>query len=555
MSLEIRYYDIPDGAQDDMHVSAEGQNDVSVPSVLSTGVNKKAYATLEPGVWVLDGTREILPDAPEFGFWSQTLSGSDGRFADPPVITLEFDNVYSSTGITFSFSPGTEQWCSEIIVTWYNANAILAQGIFYPTNANWILNKTVESFDRIKVELISTNLPRSFAKIERIEIGQTITFGAEELKNARLVNEIDPTLCELSADMMSFEVVDSQNRNLIPQESQEIELIKDGVTEAVHYITSSDKECGSRYLFSGQSIIGLLEGTFMGGIYKDKPVSDLLSEVLGEVKFDLHSKFSDVKVTGYIPILSQRNALQQIAFAIGAIITTRGGKKIRFVPIPTSTSARFSAKDIFLGGKVKSEPRIAKVEVMAHSYTLSDEEETLMQEEEISGSNLLLTFPDPHHSYSVTGGTILSSDANWVRIDVDGPVTLKAKKYHHNTITHSKQNAKATAKEQGNVISVTDATLVNNANVQKTLDRLYDAYLLRKKVEQQVTVSNQRAGQLATTVTPWDTLVNGMIFSMDSKFTQKTHIASIELHGVEIPAESVSLFSGDIYSGETEALY
>ena len=293
----------------------------------------------------------------------------------------------------------------------------------------------------------------------------------------------------------------------------------------------------------------------MGGIYKDKPVLDLLSEVLGEVEFDLHSKFSDVTVTGYIPILSQRNALQQIAFAIGAIITTRGGRKIRFIPIPTSTAAKFSAKDVFLGGKVKSEPRIAKVEVTSHSYTLSDEEETLMQEEEISGSNLLLTFPEPHHSYSVTGGTILSSDANWVRIDVDGPVTLKAKKYHHNTITHSKRNAKATAKEQGNVISVTEATLVNNANVQKTLERLYDAYLLRKKVEQQVTVSNQRAGQLATTVTPWDTLVNGMIFSMDSQFTQKTHISSIELHGVEIPAESVSLFSGDIYSGETEALY
>lgn len=555
MSLEIRYYDIPDGAQDDMSVSAEGQNTVSVPSVLSKGADGKAYATLEPGVWVLDGTRAILPDSPTVGFWSEKLSGIDGRFSEPPVIMLNFDNVYSSTGITFTFSPATKQWCNEIRVTWYNGNSILLQSIFYPNNPNWVLNRTVESFDRIKVELMATNTPGHYAKIEKISIGQTISFGAEELKNVRLVNEIDPTLCELSADMMSFEIVDINNRNLIPQESQMIELIKDGTTEAIHYITSSDKEHGSRYIFSGQSIIGLLEGTFMGGIYKDKPVEELIGEILGNVEYEIHTRFAKTVVSGYMPILSQRNALQQIAFAIGAIITTRGGKKIRFIPLPSNTTAKFGASDIFLGGKVKTEPRIAKVEVTAHSYTESDEEETLMQEENVSGSNMLLTFTEPYHSYSVTGGTILSSDANWVRIDVDGPITLTAKKYHHNMITHSKRNARSTAKEQGNVISVTEATLVSAANVQETLERLYNAYLNRKIVTQNVVVSNQRAGDMATTFTPWGSRINGMIYSMDSEFTQKTHIAAIELHGVELPADTVSLYFGDIYSGETEGIY
>lgn len=247
MSLEINYIDAPEGAQNVM--TAEGENGSSIArnDLIPAGVRDEAYATLEPGVWKLDGSRKILPDTPVVGWWSRERSGGDGRFTTPPAITLKFPVPYSSTGFTFTFSPSTGQWCSEIHVSWYNGQSLLREKTFYPDSASWVLNETMESFDQVRFRLLATNLPGHFAKIQRIEIGRTMLFGPGEIASVRLVNEADPSLCVLTADTMNFEIVDSQDRELIPQENQRIELIKNGAIHAVQYIVSSTREAKNHH--------------------------------------------------------------------------------------------------------------------------------------------------------------------------------------------------------------------------------------------------------------------------------------------------------------------
>jgi hypothetical protein len=555
MSLEINYIDAPDGAQEKMTAIGEGGNALSDPTLIATGGPNIPYATLEPGVWKLDGTMRILPDDPHPGWWSLERSGGDGAFANPPRITISFPEPYGSTGFTMTFSPATDQWCSEIHATWYNGQTLLVDQTYYPTGPNWILEETVESFDTVVFDMIRTNKPGHFAKVQKIEIGRTVLFGADEIIRARLLNEVDSSLCELTVDTMEFEIHDPKERSFLPQETQRVELLQNGVLRASHYITSSTRKAKSNYSIQCQSSIGLLNDEFLGGMYSQKPLPELVAEILGEWEFEIHPYFDGATLTGYIPVCSQREALQQVSFAVGALISTQDSTKIRFLPIPKTVSTRFNEAEILRGGSVKTAPRYARVEVNSHTYTKTDNVETLMDEEEVEGENVLITFTTPHYDYEITGGVINASGINWVNITPNGLVTLNAKTYLHSTRTHVKRNPEATAREKGNYIAVTECTLINSGNAQEAVERLYAAKQQRQTVNQDVIVKGQKAGQVASSLTPWGTITRGFISSMDSTLTQTGHVAAIQIQGIEVTLESVWLYSGEIYSGGQEVLY
>lgn len=555
MSLQINYIDAPEGAQDKMTAIGEGGNTFSDSSLLVTGARDTPYATLEPGVWKLDGTMKIMPDQPSPGWWSAERSDENGRFESTPKITVRFPTPYGSTGFTVTFSPATGQYCTEVNVRWHNGHSLLIDKVYYPTGPVWQLEETVESFDRVEFEFLETDRPGHFVKLEKIEIGRTVLFGAKEIASVRYTTDMDQTLCKIPVDTISFDIHDFQDRNFLPQENQRVELIKDGKLRAVQYIKSSTKKSRSDYSIKCQSSIGLLNDDFMGGIYTEKPVKDLIVEILGEWEFELATIFAEKTVTGYIPICSQRTALQLVAFAIGAMITTQDSSKIRFIPIPASVSAKFTKSDIVLGGKAKTNSRYAKVEIYAHSYVKSDVSETLMNEEELNGDNVLFTFSMPHYDYEIIGGTITGFGDNWVTITASEPVTLTAKTYIHNTRSYVKRNPEATAKERGNYLAVKEATLINSGNVYEALDRLYLAVQRRQTVSQPVIVKNQTAGQLVSSLTPWGTITRGFISSMDSVMTQTGHIADVEIQGIEVTLDSVWFYSGEIYSGGQEVVY
>ena len=256
-----------------------------------------------------------------------------------------------------------------------------------------------------------------------------------------------------------------------------------------------------------------------------------------------------------MPVCTQREALQQVAFAIGAMVTTQDSSKIRLMAVPSSVSAKFTENDIIIGGSVKTASRYARVEVYSHSYIKADDIEKLMNEEEVDGTDVLFTFSYPHHDYEIIGGEITSYGDNWVRITASGLVTLSAKTYTHNTRAYIKRNPEATAKERGNYISIPEATLIHSGNAQEAVDRLYAAVQRRQTVSQQVVISGQTAGQIASSRTPWGTVSQGFISSLDSTITQTGHVADIQIQGIEVKMESVWFYSGEIYSGGQEVLY
>lgn len=552
MSMRVKYIDVPEGAQEAAQAEGLGQP-FSKPSSMIIGGGDVAYATLEPGGWPLNGSRSILPDQPEAFWWSELASNEQCVFMTPPMVVITLPFVITATGVSFVFWPSTAEWCSEIRVTWYNGNTTLHQVVVQPDAANWTLQKTVESFDKICIEVLRTNLPERFAKIQKIDIGQTHWFDEEEISSVHVVNEADPSMSELTVDTMCIKIRDKISRSLTPQKNQKIELYQNEKLCATQYIASSSREEQRDYTFTCQSTIGLLEDEILGGMFNNTPIEEVVQQILEDFVFELDTKYEGQKVTGYLPICTRREALQQLVFSIGAIVTTQCDGIIRIVPLNSGNMGYFTNSNIFNGGKVETDPRVASVEVVAHRYVTSAEDETLLDAETVSGQHVLVTFDSPHHSYSITGGEVTGSGANWVTITAEGKVTLTGKKYLHSTTRHTQRNAAATVFERNNIFAVENATLVHQGNVNNVLKRLYDISQLRQHLKQTVVVTEQRAGQKVVSPNPWGGHLQGYIQSMESNFTAHGHTATVTILGAEVKFDGFK-YSGEFYSGDMEAV-
>ena len=334
-----------------------------------------------------------------------------------------------------------------------------------------------------------------------------------------------------------------------------MELYRDGQLLAAHFITESSREGKDDYTFSCQSAIGLLEDSFLGGIYEETPLEQLLDDILVSWSYQLDDAFAGQTITGYLPICTRREALQQVAFAIGAVVTTQGGDAIRLMPLPERISGTFGADRIFSGAKVETAARIAQFEVTAHRYIPSTESQTLLDDEFLEGEDLFISFEEPHHDYRIIGGTLTGSGPNWVTITADGNVTLIAKPYLHRTSQHIRRNTAATAVERGNVLTVNEATLIHSGNAKAALDRMYATGQLRQTLTQDVVINSHAVGQRVSSENPWGNQIHGFITSMDSTLRQNSHTASVTILGLETSIPGIYSYAGELYSGDREVVY
>lgn len=554
MSLYVKYLDYPAGAAEACTVTCTGAQQFSQPvQQLLAGYGNTAWATLEEGGWPLDGSRALIKDTPA-GLWSAAPGGRDGLLPVPLTVTLAFSAPYTATGLTFSFGPAAGQYCRQLHVRWYNGQRLLAEQAASPDRADYVLARTVESFDRIVLSLQAA-APGQFVKLARLQVGQVITLGPDELVQARLLNEVDPSLCEVAVDTMTIRIRDRHGRSYAPQERQMMQLWRGDTQLAAQYIVSSTRQAAHFYSFDCQSVIGLLEDDYLGGLYQDMPLDALLAGILGGYAYSIAPAFSGAAVTGYLPVCPRREALQQVCIAAGAMVTTQGSGIVQLAPIPEAVdAASIPGSRIFPGGALETAARVSRVQVYAHSYTPCNERETLLNGEEIAGENLLYTFGAPHHDYQITGGTITASGDNWVRLTAHGPVTLTAAGYTHSQRAYVRSNPAATAAERNNTVTVDAATLVHAGNAEAVLNRLYSHLLLRQTLTEQIVAGGQQAGQMVVSQNPWGGKTLGFLTSMDTDLTQSGAVSSATIIGKNVELRGAVYYSGQLYAGE-EAIY
>ncbi len=168
----------------------------------------RKYATLEKDYFRLDGNFELFPDNTiehDFGLWSASMSDENGEFTIPVVLTIEFTELHSSLGLTFTFHEPTNDYCNSLNVKWYDGiNNLLSDMNFNPSRTVYFADNVIENYKKIVITFYSTNKPYRYLKLVQLDFGQIKLFSDDDLISANILEEVDPISAELRINTLNF---------------------------------------------------------------------------------------------------------------------------------------------------------------------------------------------------------------------------------------------------------------------------------------------------------------------------------------------------------------
>lgn len=482
MSAKLIYKDIAVGADTDAAVTATGADSKSDVSKLPAGVVHPDFATLELNKWGGSGSKKIY-NGQELALISTTMSGADCTFETPPSLTIEFDSNYTTLGISLRFSTNSVDYASSVTLAWYQGTTLLDQKTFYPDGPSFFCANTVTAFNKLVVTVNATNLPERYARMEQILFGVIREFDGREIGSVEILQEVDLISAELSINTLDWKLQSKTGVDYIFQLKQPISVYNNSNLVGVFYIDDQAKRTSATtYEIPCCDAIGVLDGDdFSAAIYSNKNAVDLMIEIVnGAFELDIDASLASATVTGYIPDCSRREALQQVAFAIGAVVDTSGTDKIKVHPAAGDNAAEIPASRVYVGGSAVQDAIVTAVVVTYHTYTAG------------SGSS------------------------------GDDVITVGGVSYIHTTGTVRVDNPNVTASDKANVKTVEGAMLVNASNAADVAARVYAYYQRRNTVSSRIVVDGETPGDYVSIPTAWGSTMTGNIESMKLKLSNVT---------------------------------
>ena len=196
------------------------------------------------------------------------------------------------------------------------------------------------------------------------------------------------------------------------------------------------------------------------------------------IPFELDKSFNDWELSGYLPIASARECLQQVLFAVGCVADTSRSSVIKIY------ECKFNI-DFDLKGEIMSSPtfekneKVTEVRLTQYEYVMKNTSEQIASGDAVG--TVEIPFKSPFTELQLTGGTITKSGANYAIINVTGAYVLTGKPYETNTTVFSKLNPTSSPIDLQNIVEVTNATLISSDNSAQILQKLYD-YCMRVDV-------------------------------------------------------------------------
>lgn len=164
-------------------------NEMAFSNVVQTtnGLTKfsEEYATLEQGVWGLDGTSEYFDGSPVSpGYVSAVLSDADCSFTTIPTITLTFPTQRQASipGMSITWSTTYNEWATDFRVSVWNDDTRVAQTTVTgnsTTVSDVPLN--MEYYNRITIEILKWSLPYHRARCINITLGRSVVYTKDDL--------------------------------------------------------------------------------------------------------------------------------------------------------------------------------------------------------------------------------------------------------------------------------------------------------------------------------------------------------------------------------------
>ncbi|MBQ5590381.1 MAG: hypothetical protein IIU65_01730, partial [Clostridia bacterium] len=430
---------------------------------------------------VLDGTAVAFPSSPEsanLGLWSEQLSNEDGTFDEPIVLTLTAIALYSSQGLTLTFDTHNNIYSKQVNIKWYRNGELLADENFQPDNASYFCYKKVDLYNKLVITFYSLNMPKNRLKLRAIDYGYGTVFYGSELRDVKLIQEINPISSEISINTVDFTLDSKSDISYSFQTRQPLSVYFNGELKSTVFVKSAKRKEKRLWRVQSEDYIGLLdEVVFEGGIYVNKNAVELIDEIFSKAKipYSIEDVFDGETVTGYIPYTNCREALMQVAFAIQAAVDTSGSEVVKIYALEDDIKQVIPLNRIMQGQNFSEEDNVTEVQVTAHSYSpVGETIEAYKAVDSGEGSNIMVSFTEPLHSLSINNGEILTGGSNYAIINANAECILTGKKYEHTTQTKAIKNPLVSANDIDKVIAVEKATLVSSKNLDKVLEKCYN---------------------------------------------------------------------------------
>ena len=171
------------------------------------------------------------------------------------------------------------------------------------------------------------------------------------------------------------------------------------------------------------------------------------------MEFELDKAFDGVTLTGYLAIGSKRTALQQIAFAIGAVVDTARTEIVRFYPAPSEITKTITPERKIVGHKITMEALVTQVDITAHQYTLITDEVKELNKATFEVGEHTVTFSSPVSVTSVSGAAIVEKHPNYCVVNVTkaGEVILSGYGYEDTKTVYTVKTEPLPAGAKGQV--------------------------------------------------------------------------------------------------------
>ena len=417
------------------------------------------------------------------GLWSEQISNDDGTFTNPIVLELQSVGQYSSQGLTFTFDTYNGIFATRVGIKWLRITGgvieTLAEQEFTPDNAFYFCRKQVENYNKIVITFYSTNMPKNRLKLRVIDYGYGTFFYGDELRNVKLIQELNPTSAEISINTADF-TLDSKSSDTEYsfQTKQPVSVYFNGELKATTFVKKSTRKAKRLWSIQSEDYIGLMDSIpYYGGIYNNKNAVELLNDIftVAKVPHSIDDVFANETVTGYIPYTTCRDALMQVAFAIQAAVDTSNSDVVRVFALEEDVKQTIPLNRIMQGQNFADDETVTGVEVAVHSYkAITETADVYDATESGTGTNIFVKFSEPLHDLSITNGEIVSRGTNYAVINANAGCVLKGQKYEHTTQTRRKNNPVVLASEIEKVVAVDNATLISLANIDNVLNKCYN---------------------------------------------------------------------------------
>lgn len=487
--------------QDSQLTVNDKQDFVNLADLKRDDLSEVKYATCEKNQFVLDDTFELMPnELKNMGWWSNKISDENGNFNTPLVLEINFTEVHSSLGLTFIFSKSND-YCNNLNIKYYDLNNNLISDVdFTPNNYKYVCNSIVENYKRIVVTFYSTNNPYRYLKLYKILYGAEKTFEGNNLISANILEEVDLLSSELSINTLDFTVYSEDDEfNIINprgiykllQERQKLQVTETIIKEnkeknmGTFYIDTWVNEKDKTMKIGAIDLIGVIDKTFFdGGMYINTYFEDLIKEIMTSAKltendYEIQEDLKRIKMLGYIPICSHREALQQAIFAVGAVADCSRSEKIKIYTIEDSEeNTIIEETNIFQDTKtIEQNELVTGVSITAHNYVKNNELEEIYKGE-LEAGETKIEFEDLVCDISCKGGTIVESNSNYAIISCNSnsSVVISGYKYIDSTQTYLVEVENLNPNQKQNILKIDTAYLINKNNAVNIAKKILNHY-------------------------------------------------------------------------------